>query len=155
MSFCGTPRLEKRWKMRGFASTCHGFVSQLMHMKYKQAYDTTAAGDQYRLFHFSNEERDGLKKFAKNLLHFQKDVKREHDGAYWVEFRELEFHNYDFYVLFERVDDDELRTVAAIIDRAADEYVPTDEEYKTVKEFLNRLAHRADSRAEDYDDGCF
>jgi hypothetical protein len=154
MSFCGTIRLEKRMKMRGFAMRCSSLAGQLLELKYKRGYDKTEAGDQLRLFQLTNDERDALTKFSKNLRWFV-DEHKEHGEEYWKAYRELDYVDYEFWKLFDSMKKEDTAAAADILDRAGREEQLTDEEIKTAQSFLHRLSSRADSRA-DYDDGgCF
>ena len=60
-------------KLRSFAMDCHAMISQLMHLIFAKGMDKTTAGDQYRLFQLTTEERERLSKFAKNLRWFKEE----------------------------------------------------------------------------------
>ena len=154
MSFCGTIEHNRRWKMLGFAMHCSGLAHKLLDLKYKRDnVDKTPAGDQFRLFQLTTEEREDFAKFAANLRFLITPWTNEHGEEYWAEYRRHEYADYDFYKLFDPFYSDKTDVVIALLERVGNGEELSEDETKTTMDFLHMLSARAHAQVDD--GGCF
>ncbi len=153
MSFCGTPALQKRMKLRGFGMRCDTLAHMLTDLKHRKGTDRTEAGDQYRLFELTVEERAELAKFAKNLRLLTEEH-TVHDAAYWKLYRDTDYNEYEFFVML-KGREEEAKPCIAALEKAAGGAKLDDAEHKAAYAFLRSLASRGHYHADDLDGGCF
>lgn len=147
--------------MQGFSMHCSGLASQLLDLKYKRSHDEKIAGEQepqMRLFHITNEEREGFAKFAKNLRWFldetqQAHMKNGHDSGYWAEYHEHEYVDYEFFKFFEGYTDAEIKPTILLLERVGNGEELSEDDTKTAMDFLHDLSGRAYARTNR--GGCF
>jgi hypothetical protein len=151
MNFCGTQALEKRMKLRGFGMHCQAISHQLVHLLHGRPVDQTAAGEQYRMFQLTIEEREQFAKLAKNLRLLTEEHSI-HDDTYWQLYRDTDYNNYEFFKMLDGYEEAAKPVIAALEKVAAGERL-TKEETETAREFLYSLGCRSDSMVDD--GGCF
>jgi hypothetical protein len=150
-NFCGTQALEKRMKLRGFGMHCQAMSHQIALLRHERPVDRTEAGDQYRMFTLTNDERAQFAKLAKNLRLLTEEH-TIHDAAYWQLYRDTDYNNYEFFKMLDG-HEEEAKPVIAALEKIAGGEKLTEEETKIASEFLYRLGCRSDSMVDD--GGCF
>jgi hypothetical protein len=151
MSFCGTIRMQDYWKMRGFNLHCLSLMHKLLDLGHGQEVDKTEAGDQFRLFQLTSEEREDFRKFAANL----RWLLQENREAYSKEYGKHEHDGYRLLKLFEFVPDSEMKPVVETLERVARGEKPNEEDLGKAVDFLRRIGNRAEAAAEGSRGGCF
>ena len=153
MSFCGTIALNKKMKVRGFGMRCDTLVHMLVELKHGQGVDKTEAGDQFRLFELTTEQRAEFAKFAKNLRLLTEEHK-VHDAAYWQLYRDTDYNEYEFFKMLDGREEEAKPCIAAL-EKAAGGAKLDEAEHKAACAFLRSLASRGHYHADDLDGGCF
>lgn len=151
MSFCGTQAFVKRMKLRSFGMHCQAMSTQLALLRHERPVDKTAAGDQYRMFTLTNEERAEFEKLAKNLRLLTEEH-TIHDAAYWQLYRDTDYNNYEFFKMLDG-HEEEAKPCIAALEKVAGGAKLTEEETKTASEFLYSLGCRSNGMVDD--GGCF
>jgi|SRR5271154_3382111 len=151
MNFCGTQALERRMKLRGFGMHCQAMSHQLVFLLHGRPVDQTKAGEQYRLFQLTLDERAEFTKLAKTLRLLTEEHSI-HDDAYWQLYRDTDYNNYEFFKMLDGYEE-QAKPVIAALEKVAGGEKLTEEETKIAQEFLYSLGCRSDSMVDD--GGCF
>jgi hypothetical protein len=153
VSFCNTNEISRRLKMVGFAMHCSALSSRLLDLKNRRGIDQTPAGDQYRMFQLTNEERGDFAEFAANLRFLVTPWTNERSEEYWQESGKHEYTDYEFHQLFDPFQRDKTELVVALLERIGNGELLDEDETKAAMDFLRMLSARAHANTDH--GGCF
>ena len=139
-----------RWKFLAFAMHCLTLSSSLHDLKHNRM--SVEEDGQTRLFQMTLEMREDFAKFAKNLRWLITDHKAD-DKDFWGGYSEFEYTDYEFRTFFDSLYREKTEAVIALLEKLGNGEKLSEDETKTVADFLLLLNAQALSRIDR--GGCF
>jgi hypothetical protein len=144
---------RERFRWLTFALHCTALAHRLFDLKHKRGIDQTPAGEQYRMFQLTNEDREDFIKFAANLRFLITPWTAEHSEEYWKECGKHEYTEYEFQKLFDPFQRDKTEAVIVLLEKVGNGEKLNEEEMLSVRDFLLMLNGYALSNIDH--GGCF